>query len=518
MKRGSQGGSSPLPKLFCESEHSSEELYDNFDFQQLQSQSTSHSDFDFSPFHSYSLSQSTTGIPASLWDESSCSENEYNYEGWPDLPSSNSSSNSSLDHTAKLGNPFDEVLEAYVTDVGADSAASKILENNALREEIVKQIFVKSHHSLKSSLKSSVLNAKKDTRDYLLSLTPQKLCREFHSNSKDAFHLLVCGLLGVANPETVFNSQHLVNNIAMVYSTVAKVINRKATGYGLLMATVARDGGLREDSLKLFPELCHPRTSQKYDSSVLAHGWNEKLQACLKKERDHFEEVTNVRARIEDLLNNAATDDAVESAKEELEELLDTSPPQTELVWDNLNLRTKHRFQRAGDNYADSNLDWMASLWIMNRINANHMENTEGVALKDIENLTIRDFIPSAKEITYVFQNLVCYFTYRLVQRHPLLFKSLANCVRPAKPHQFQKEMSEKSLEFTGNLFTQSESRTEDLIDMMAKVQLNVQTFDDTAGEKHCFEKKIVSGDNKTEKNMFYGILRLNAMQYSKSF
>ena len=307
---------------------------------------------------------------------------------------------------------------------------------------------------------------------------------------------------------------YLINTIAMLYSTVAKVINRKASGYGLLMTTVARDGGLREDSLKLFPGLCHPRTSQKCDRSVLAHGWNEKLQACLKKERDHFEEEAKVRARIEDLLNNAATDDVVESAKEELEVLLDASPPQTEMVWDNLNLRTNHRFQRVDDNYADSNLDWMASLWIMNRINTNHMENTEGVALKDIENLTIRDFIPSEKEKTYIFQNLVCYFTYRLVQRHPLLFRSIASCVRPSKPHQFHKEMSEKSYEFTGNLFTKSESRTEDLINMMAEVQLNVPTFDDAEGEKHCYEKKIVSGDNKTEKNMFYGILRLNAIRY----
>ena len=76
--------------------------------------------------------------------------------------------------------------------------------------------------------------------------------------------------------------------------------------------------------------------------------------------------------------------------------------------------------------------------------------------------------------------------------------------------------MNKKSSEFTGSLFTKSESRTEDLINMMAEVQLNVQTFEDTAGEKHCYEKKIVSGDNKTEKNMFYGILRLNAIRFSK--
>ena len=143
------------------------------------------------------------------------------------------------------------------------------------------------------------------------------------------------------------------------------------------------------------------------------------------------------------------------------------------------------------------------------------MENTEGVTLKDVENLTIQDFIPSEKEKAYVFQNLVFYFAYRLVHRHPSLFQSIARCIRQNRPHQFQEEMSKKSCEFTGSLFTKSESKTEDLISMMADVQLNVHTYEDSEGDKHCYEKKVVSGDNKTEKNMFYGILRLNAIQLS---
>ena len=69
--------------------------------------------------------------------------------------------------------------------------------------------------------------------------------------------------------------------------------------------------------------------------------------------------------------------------------------------------------------------------------------------------------------------------------------------------------MDRKSQEFTGELFTKSESRTEDLITMMSKVQLNVNTYADNEGALHCYERKIVSGDNKTEKNMHYGILRL---------
>ena len=128
-------------------------------------------------------------------------------------------------------------------------------------------------------------------------------------------------------------------------------------------------------------------------------------------------------------------------------------------------------------------------------------------------NLTISDFVPSEKEKNYVFTNFVHYFSYRLVHRHPILFQSIAKCIRQSKPHQFQQAMNRKSKEFTGNLFTKSESKTEDLIDMMADIQLNVHTFEDHAGVKHCHEKKIVSGDNKTEKNMFYGILRLNALQ-----
>lgn len=280
---------------------------------------------------------------------------------------------------------------------------------------------------------------------------------------------------------------------------------------------MARDGGLREDSLKLLSGLCHPRTSQKYDSSVLSSGWNEKLQVCLKIERDHFEKEKKVEAYIEELLQSNAEDDVVEAAKEELQNLIDNTPPQMQMVWDNLNLRTGHRFHRAGDEYSDSNLDWMASIWIQDRINANHMQNIEGIALKDIENLSILDFVPSEKEKNYIFRSLVHYFSYRLVQRHPNLFKSIAKHVSQAKPHQFQEAMNKKSVELTGNLFTKSESRTEDLIAMMADVQLNVHTYEDNLGVQHCYEKKIVSGDNKTEKNMFYGILRLKCNARSLS-
>ena len=60
-----------------------------------------------------------------------------------------------------------------------------------------------------------------------------------------------------------------------------------------------------------------------------------------------------------------------------------------------------------------------------------------------------------------------------------------------------------------GNLFTKSESKTEDLLAMMTEVQEFVNTYEDEESVTRCYERKIVSGDNKTEKNMHYGILRL---------
>ena len=52
--------------------------------------------------------------------------------------------------------------------------------------------------------------------------------------------------------------------------TIAKAVNKKASGYGLFLTTAARDGGLREDSLGLLACLVHSRTSQKYDKKILA--------------------------------------------------------------------------------------------------------------------------------------------------------------------------------------------------------------------------------------------------------
>ena len=346
----------------------------------------------------------------------------------------------------------------------------------------------------------------------MLSLTPRILCEEFKENSISSFDLLVHGLLGISEEEEIFDSQFLLNNIALLYSTIGKILNRQAVGYALLLTTAARDGGLREDSLKIFSFMVHPRTSQKYDQKVLAVGWDTNLKDGLEEEKAHFEKLKDTELIIEKLLQEGAAVAAVEAAQREFEDLLDSCPPQFNLVWDNLNLRTKRRFRRAGDDYSSFNLDWMASLWIKDRIDSNHMDHKEGIALKDVENLSIKDMVPSDEEKSYVFRSPISYYSHRLVQRHPRLFRSINGSISPNRPHQFQEAMDGKSEECTGNMFTQSESRTEELIQMMSEVQLNVHTFEDNNGVKHCHEKKIISGDNKTEKNMHYGILRL-AMQ-----
>ena len=402
---------------------------------------------------------------------------------------------------------FKYILDELIKKVGADAVAGAILENCEVKKELLSKMLSATHKDLKCSLKQSMLNKSKKDRNYLLSLTPRALCEEFCHNSNSAFVLLLKGMLGISNVDDIFESQYLLNIVSVIYSSVSKVICRTATGYALLLTTAARDGGLREDSIKLFCILVHPRTSQKYDREVLAPGWDSDLKKSFVEEKDFFEKIRTAEQRIEQLCHEGSSLFAIEAAKDDLELLLDSSPAQTQLVWDNLNIRTKHRHERKGDQYSSSNLDWMSSLWIQDRINSNHMDH-RGVPVKDVDCLSIKDMVPSDKEKDYIFMALIKYLSYRLVSRHPHLFKSVNKCIKPNRAHQFQHEMDRASKESTGELFEKSESRTEDLIAMLTKVQKNVHKFKDTDGIEHCYEKKIVSGDNKTEKNMFYSILR----------
>ena len=198
-----------------------------------------------------------------------------------------------------------DVLEDNIEAKGLEESAKIILAHDDLKAEILRILFKDSHENLKYSLRQSQLCADKNDREYLLSLTPRNLCEEFKTNSPRAFLLLVQGLLGISNPEDIFESQFLLNNVCFMYSTVSKIINRKATGYALLMTTAVRDGGLREDTIKLFSMLVHPRTSQKYDKDVLAKGWDQPLKTKLQSEREHFRKLHNALEKKADLLNDA---------------------------------------------------------------------------------------------------------------------------------------------------------------------------------------------------------------------
>ena len=175
--------------------------------------------------------------------------------------------------------------------------------------------------------------------------------------------------------------------MAVVFSTLAKTVNHLAAGYALQLTCVARDGGLREDSMKIFCIFCHPRTAQKYDRNILAVGWDSKLQEALLQERKHFEELKLAQSVLESLSGDKSSQ-SFEAATLDVKWLEDTVPPQLQLCWDNLNLRSKHKFERQKDNYYENNFDWMASIWLQERVSANHMEHSSGKPLKQPMDLT----------------------------------------------------------------------------------------------------------------------------------
>ena len=167
------------------------------------------------------------------------------------------------------------------------------------------------------------------------------------------------------------------------------------------------------------------------------------------------------------------------------------------------------RFARERDVSSECNYDWMASLFHKERISVNYMEHKPGCSTKEVAGLSISDFIPSDNEKNYVFIGLVHYYSSRLVERHPKVFKSINSSLTINHPHQFEAAMTKKSDEFTGPLFTKSESKTEDLINMMTEVQEKfVHKFQNSSGEIDCYEKKVLSGDQKTEKNSHFAIIR----------
>ena len=100
------------------------------------------------------------------------------------------------------------------------------------------------------------------------------------------------GLLGVSDCNEVFENQHLLNIVASIFSTASKCVNKKAVNYALLLTNAVRDGGLREDTIKIFSNLVHPRTSQKYDKQVLSKDWDKPLEQALSIEREYMQKLT----------------------------------------------------------------------------------------------------------------------------------------------------------------------------------------------------------------------------------
>ena len=95
-----------------------------------------------------------------------------------------------------------------------------------------------------------------------------------------------------------------------------------------------------------------------------------------------------------------------------------------------------------------------------------------------------------------------------MVERHPIVFKSIKTSVKINKPHHFEEEMSKKRKIFTGDLFTKSESNTEDVVSKLIEVRDKfAHSYTDELGNEKSYKKRVISGDNKTEKNSHHGIL-----------
>ena len=547
MKRNSESGSSPPPKQ-----------------QLFQAESYSSLDADASPSRSSSISSLAPGLdlllsqsPPSSVDSSvlqlHLSQNLSPRSSASSLPSglqsflnqdqSSSSSNpsfsnlclsqsshsseefllaaSELRELTKISDPDleDEIdlktifpkqsLGALVEAKGVVATAKSILKNEELSKEVIKQYFESSHQKFKQALKTSILSSKKKNKDreYLLNLAPFELCKEFQQSSGDAFDCLVRGCLGFKNVESLFESKQMVNTVSLLYGTMAKAVNHLASGYCLLMATAAKDAGMREDSMKLFPCFVHPRTVQKHMNQVMSKGWDSELVESLKKEKQHYEKLSQAKAFLEDVLVYDPTNErALVAAKAEVEELTDTMPPQLHITFDNLNLSKKPRYERADS--SSSSLNYVASMIMKDRINSNHMSHNEGIAVKDVDELHVNDFIPSVKELDYVLVAMIHNFSSKLIRRHPKMFSSIASKIKEYNPHQFFDEMQTKSEEYTGKLYMLSESETEELLIILEDMQNLVHTYEDSSGKVHGYEKKIVSGDQLTEKNSHYAILR----------
>ena len=350
----------------------------------------------------------------------------------------------------------------------AGQVVGMILNSKVMMRELLNQLGKKTSSDMKQSLKSSKLTGDKKNRNYLLEISPLDLCKEFQTMNEDSFNVVIKVLLGIKDAEDVFKSQFLLNNICAIYSTVARILNRNATGYALLLGVMARDGGLREESLKIFPQLCHVRTLQKYDR-VLEMNSKDSLMQKLDSEKKFHVNLKNAKEKVADL-SEEGTIDELQAAETELKEIQSQHPKFLTTVWDNLNLRGERRHDRTGDLWSDFNHDFMTSLHITERIDATHMDNS-GKAFKKPQDLSIEDFVPGDNELELIFNSLIAMYSHSLVNRHPVVFKSLRKAIKDYSPHQFHEEMQKKSEEFTGDIYEKSECKTEELISMILAYQ-----------------------------------------------
>ena len=283
---------------------------------------------------------------------------------------------------------------------------------------------------------------------------------------------------------------------------MARIRNKKASGLSLYLGFLARLGGLSEESIKMFVEFCHPRTLQKYEHILAAHS-TEPLREKLEEELTFQNELERIVEDIKNLPQDSTEENS--SLQLELKKVMSKAPKMLGTAWDNINISGAHRHERMTDKHGDLHYDYMTSMHFNERIDANHLDHF-GKGFKTPEQLTLEDFVPNKDELELVFCSLVAMYSHDLLERHPLLFKSLKSSIKDHLPHQFQSQMNTKTEEFTGKIFQKSENKTEDLVSMIEDYQDKMVLKSEKVASK-VFYRRQLTGDQKTEKNSHFAIL-----------
>ena len=169
-----------------------------------------------------------------------------------------------------------------------------------LKDAIIKLLGKENSSSFKASLNKSILTGNKKERDYLLGISPTDLCSKFSRNSPEAFTILTEVLLEFKNTDDMFKSPFILNNICSISICMARIRNKKASGFALYLGMLARMGGLNENSIRLIPYLCHPRTLQKYDHILAKHS-TQPLQIKLEEEASFQHKLERIIDKMKDL-------------------------------------------------------------------------------------------------------------------------------------------------------------------------------------------------------------------------